>query len=555
VKRLLAALAVGLAAPLSGAAHPLPSPVIDPASQIEVAFSSDVWEAPMAVALPIRTEVRNRAPRAQRLELVFTATSIRGDSCRTRQEVLAAAQSTMTLEILVRLCPRDAARPYWNVHVWADVRGDVIAPRVQLLNRHVAPTGGWTKASSPLAVSESVATRSWEPLRVALETKGVGLLGGRFSASQLPGDWRAWAGFSGVIMTGDEWRGLEAQPRTALLGWVAAGGALFLAGENAFEGAGSRGLGRIVGLAGDGAALDVEAALPTLLALATPALDEVPDQSAGPLAERLGLRETPRLALALLMLAYAAAVGPVNLWLCRGSRRPWVFWTTPLIALAACVVLSVAIVFRDGLGGTGHRFAVIVSLPGESQELLLQEQVSRTGLLAGRAFSLRDAALLVPLPVGRTAGRRQFEVHGDRHSGDWFTSRASQGQLLQLVRPTRARLTFSPGPQGPTLVSSFPTRLRAVSYTDDEGRVWAAQDVPPGRTVRLAPSHSTTAHQAWGQQMRLPGPRLRGLLQRLGPANRNAFFAITDPGPAAPVPAGASLRWDDEPVLIVGRAR
>jgi hypothetical protein len=552
VKRLLSALAVLLAAPLTGAAHPLPSPAIDREFQLDVAFSTDLWEAPLAVAMPVRARIRNLAPRAQRVELLFTATTPRGDICRTRQDVLVPAHSSATVEALVRLCPRDTSRPYWNVQVMADVGGDAVAPAVELLSRHVAPTGAWSKMSSPLALSEEVATQSWEPLRVALEGKSVGLLGSRFSIQEMPSDWRAWAGFSGVILTSDEWRRLEAQPRAALLAWVAAGGSLFLAGETTPEGTGRRGLGNIAGLAAAGAEVEVNAALATLLALPSPPLDDIPDHANGPLNELQGQRETPRLALAALMLAYAAAVGPLNLWLCRGSRRPYVFWTTPLIALVACLVLAAAIVFRDGVGGTGHRLAVLVSVPGESQEVLLQEQVSRTGLLAGRAFSVRDPALLVPLPLGR-AGRGRFDVSGEEYSGDWFTSRASQAQLLQSVRPTRMRLTFALDGAEPFVVSSFPGPVREVFYTDEGGRAWTAQDVPPGRRVRLSPSQPKKLTEGWNQQLHLAGPRLRPLLQGISPASPGGFYAVTDAGPGAPLQAGAALRWNDEPLLLVGR--
>ena len=566
MKRRLLAVALLCAAPLPGAAHPLPSPALDRTSELEIAFSSDLWEAPLAVALPVRVHVRNRAPRARRLELVFTATTSRADTCRTRQEVLVAARSTAMAEVVVGLCPRDASHPFWNVRLVADVRGDAVAPSIELFSRHVAPTtGGRSKMSAPLALSESVATRSWEPLRVAFEGQGVGLQGSRFSPHELPGDWRAWAGFSGVIMTGEEWRGIEAQPRNALLSWVAAGGTLFLSGEAAVPDGGGlpqastpswgpRGFGRIAGLEGRDAELDTAAGLPALQALEPPTLGDLPDHTTSPLSERVGRRDTPRLALAVIMLAYAAMVGPLNLWLCRGSRRPHVFWTTPLIALAACLVLAISILFRDGVGGSGYRYAALLSLPGESREVLLQEQVSRTGLLTGRAFSVRDPALLVPLPLGPPAGRRVLELFADRHSGDWFTSRSTQGQILQAVRPSRTRLTFSPGPGGPALLSSFPGRLRAVFYLDDAGQAWSAQDVPPGRSTALLRSSPAAVQQGWAQQLRGAGPRMRLMLQRVAPSP-GGFYAIADSGTGAPLLAGASLRWADEPLLLVGRAK
>jgi hypothetical protein len=77
----------------------------------------------------------------------------------------------------------------------------------------------------PFAVSSS--------LEVELRGKLSALMRGSpnlsvLDAAQLPADWRVWSSFSGVILTSEEYAGLDAARRSALRAWVALGGQLCL---------------------------------------------------------------------------------------------------------------------------------------------------------------------------------------------------------------------------------------------------------------------------------------------------------------------------------------
>jgi amino acid transporter len=112
--------------------------------------------------------------------------------------------------------------------------------------------------------------------------------------------------------------------------------------------------------------------------------------------------------LIVFITAFAAIVGPLNLyWLAGGARRHRLFWTTPLISLAASLLLVVVILLQDGFGGVGKRVLLTYILPGEKKAVVLQEQVTRTGVLLGREFDVQEDVFLTPLLVPTRGGRNE----------------------------------------------------------------------------------------------------------------------------------------------------
>ncbi|HEX2853660.1 MAG TPA: hypothetical protein VHO24_10505 [Opitutaceae bacterium] len=289
----------------------------------------------------------------------------------------------------------------------------------------------------------------------------------------------------------------------------------------------------------------------------------LPDQSAfeldplRPLAEQVKEGQAESSWLALFLVVFAIVVGPVNLFVFAPShKRHRLFLTTPLIALAASILLALTILVQDGIGGTGMRQTLVVLLPGDNQTAVFQEQAARTGFLLGRAFALPEDVQLTSLPLHEpTWGGPEttFLREGSRVGGDWFRNRARQAHLLQRLVPTRGRVEHvgtDPG-GAPIVQSSLGTTLQDFVCLGDAGETWKTAELAPGRRVTLERG-GTWLGSASGPLD--PGGSLR-FKQVFDAATQNVpdrWCARGTPSELAPIPTLESMRWQDGAVIYTG---
>ena len=152
---------------------------------------------------------------------------------------------------------------------------------------------------------------------------------------------------------------------------------------------------------------------------------------------------------------FGLLVGPVNLfWLAGAGRRQRLFWTTPLLSLAASGLLLALMVLQDGIGGSGARTIFAMMLPEQKRVAVTQEQVAKTGVLLGRSFDRADADLMAPLSLNdnRQASNWQSRFNVEetetQRGGAWFASRSLQAHVRQTVRPSRAGIEVCPAVAG-----------------------------------------------------------------------------------------------------------
>lgn len=446
-----------------------------------------------------------------------------------------------------------------------------------------------------------------------LETRSLGastprsLYGSTITPKLLPQDWRGYFGCALVMLTEAEWQALAPPQQIALKNWVAQGGSFavltrsgttnlaVLLDEPAEHLTFSRrgvpalplgfGTARLVIATGQGypekELLDLILNPGTVHSSTLKARNSYANSWG--LAEMIpGIAANQGLMLIFVVL-FAALIGPVNLFFFAGKKHRYrLFWTTPLISVGASLLLCLAILIFDGLGGHGRRMVAAVVLPHQNQMALFQEQISRTAVLTGAGFQTsRQAALLQIIfsnsghtmtPINRI--RADGEINAiynaevaQRHnlsffqdagwfSGDYFQSRAVQAQALSAVLPTRARLNLlSPagGSDAPRVVSDFESKLARVFYRDRDSKLWRGQNLVPGGEVTLEASSQKDFDVFWDAQIALAGgdlaPRLRAVRQR-----RGHFYAEAEPGTGSPaIDTLGSVAWQDGPVLYLGR--
>ena len=387
---------------------------------------------------------------------------------------------------------------------------------------------------------------------------------GRLNPASASGDWRAYAAFSVVALTADDWQAMTAAARGALGDWTRMGGHLqFLGGmpEDApapdVSGQPARGLGGVhpppESRSGNRASFsDLPAAVPVVKSLSPPHESMRSGESLlipwlqGKDADLLRDRFTVW-PMVLVLIAFFVMITPINLFVLAPTRRRHrLFRTIPVISLSACALLALAVGLGDGLGGRGQRLVWIESRPGtENRQYITQWQASRCGALIGAGFTVPDAAFLAPLRA--PASRVTLSVAGDRldAGGGWFTSRATQSHLLQAARPGRGRIEWVTRDQAaPTAVSTFDFPLRDVYLRSADGSWWMAAAMRQGETTTLQRVELKQVNDVINASIHdFPQESdIRSMAHRPG-----HFIAFTDQPPA--IATLSSVRWRDTGIV------
>lgn len=403
-------------------------------------------------------------------------------------------------------------------------------------------------------------------------------LNGFIDVARLPEDWRAYAGYDALALTRNEWVSLTPGVKLALDHWIRSGGYFILLNDGEGEVAGFENLTTNDGFGvrnrlDCGPNFDAFEAkeLVGILAAGGDSLAVIGwseyEGSDWTVGSDLGSRTQSKILLLLALIIFAIVVGPINLFLwANKKRRHRLFVTTPIISIAASLLLIGFIVVRDGFGGDGARaIAIEVGDSDDKSAVIIQEQFSRTGILFSAGFELDGDSVLNSIVAPATDLNRDDSVNstgaynlvfeqtkeGWDLNGNLFQSRSEQAQLLRAVVPSRERLDLLPGNSGsPRLVSSFSYPLTNIYYLDGEGTVWEASGISPGETVTMSASSSfaerydgvSEAISRFGSSHR---KKLGNLLKR-----PNSFVALATEAPS--IATHSSIDWMESPTLITG---
>ncbi len=527
---------------------------------LQVTVTSPFDQIPPVGYLPVAVTLSSDFDRAHTYDLRASTNLGYGNnhtSASTSQRVTVQPNERITVPLLVPITPKDSAlgqNHYANVTLTGPgIRGSGVAS----FPNH-GSTGG--RLTTFTALSADLALRSWGPLKEQADKDSRPLVGTDFDPADFPESWLALSGLASLWITDTELDTLRPAQRAALDDWIRQGGHLFWVLDETSTRTvaefGNPGLGAITLRRWNGKEL------PTAETLE--AIYQVPDSadrslsqaytSGWKLADRVGRLRLPVTLLVIFIVVFAVTVGPLNLFVFAGpGRRQRLFWTTPFISIVAGLLLGLIIWIQDGSGGDGQRMVLGVLLPDTNQMLIRQEQISRSGLLLDRSFTLPEDALVAPIsltgsPQLETA--RRFEQTGKNLSGQWFNSRALQAQYLEAIVPTRARIELvdSAADGTPTLLSSVPYPLDEIHYTDATGQTWFGGPLRTGESVSLTRATPKQTADTRGQS-RLVGPLIAEPWEGFH-TTKNTFQATATEGPyLETLPA---IRWTNHQALLIG---
>jgi hypothetical protein len=549
------ALAAGWAS--GRAERVLQNPTFEPHSGVEMKIINYYEDIPPVGFLPLRVEIKNfsGAPRTWQIRTVHSQFGI--PSMQFHISLSVDGDRERAFELLVPVAGWSLTSARFS-NLLIDVSGYAV---VNGRSDDNASGSGLTPTPF-LGMGEALAAAEWGPLRERLEkSHSLGLDGSAIDPRFIPADWRALAGFEILVFADFEWREIPAAQRDSIQDWVIQGGKLIVVHSNLtaidLPVAGELGSGEVV-YWGPGENFQ-DAMTRRLLRRESsgvgPPLQNYTWQ--WPLALSMGRPEPPSWLIISFVVGFALVIGPLNfLALAPPGHRHRLFWTTPAIALAASALMGMFIVASEGFGGRGDRFSILLNLPQLRKAAILQEQVSRTGVLASRAFVPSMPSLILPINLGDSPGGSAqrgmtYLLDGSTWSGDWFRSRSTQAQILASVVPTRSQvqITTSEG-NTPSAVSSFEQSLPEFWYFDDSGIAWKGRDLRPGERQTLQRADEHEFARWWKHVLRPGGMMTQSRAQDFAKDKKGKFFASA-PKPW-PIASLDSIRWKDFSGVVLG---
>ena len=414
-----------------------------------------------------------------------------------------------------------------------------------------------------------------------------------FTPSDMSPDWRAYSGFDALVCTDNDWQEISAEVQLAILEWNRLGGNIFIyklnaasnfkslkisdsqPGKNKNKIARSFGNVTLIPLSNI-KSLNVKKAIALInspkkgsskiLAINENYESDTTGSGTWSLQKSLGKLSFSPVYLILILISFGILVGPINLFVfAKAGQRHRLFITTPIIALAASLLLIILIIIQDGFGGQGQRIQLIEVRAdgGENKAYVWQEQVARTGVLLSGAFETSSPTYISPLPIApsrfsrvtrnNNGGASNYSAqHGSTGlaaSGDYFQSRSVHGHYLESVVPTRGRMTIKSNQRAPVLNSSFNYKINNLIYTDENGQTWQAANIAAGDSIKLTPSNPVDDIKLIHQNHTNMTAKLRNKLDALS-KRKNHFVAFTHDAPA--INTLDSIKWTQTESVITG---
>ena len=555
--------------------------------KVEAVFAPSAQQG----SLPFQVTISNQSGKDRTWEVTISD----GNSYRTLSTDITGTISVengavVTRELYLPIAPLFTTYSYHNTKV------EVSSPGLGTVSRSV---GHETNDDFPtVAISKVLARRSLSDLDDHVQNRSPSDT--RFALpylpEQLPVNWRGYSALDAIMIDHKSWEALEDSQRRGMLEWVRLGGRLDIftteqppngkklavreleiEGVQPFRqtpGSGRFSLGQIHLKNWDGDSLEVSIVSDYSKIQKTPRRSEELRNNFGRdwnLRREFGDKKFSPAIILIPLLIFAIVVAPVNLFqFAKKGQRHRLFFTTPIISLAACLIIVAIIFLEDGVGGKGHRtiLADIQSQSGEMRLYVTQEQVSRTGVILSSGFESDTEMVMDPVNLppsifnpfsggsNRTTNYHFSEQHCD---GEFFRSRSEQGFSIRTSQPTRARVEVESTARRdspPSLVSSLPVAISAFYYRSDDGKTWRAPEntvVAPGSPIPLE-SADPDEYKEWLKTNSVTfSQALANRIRNLG-QDQSRYFALPESAESFAVTSHPSIRWAREPVLLTGIA-
>jgi hypothetical protein len=215
-----------------------------------------------------------------------------------------------------------------------------------------------------------------------------------------------------------------------------------------------------------------------------------------PVVDDLG---TPVFGLLVLMILFAAAIGPLNLWfLDRRKKRIWMLWTVPVLSAFTCLLVLGYMVAAEGWSGRARVEAFTVLDESERRAATLGRNAFYSPLTpsSGLVFSTETE-----VSVQSDSSPGHFYPHrggggntasctldwgAEQHlARGWVAARVPAHFLLRKSEHRRERLTFAREGGSLTVVNGLGAAIESLWVADEQGNLHTSGPIPAGDRVAL----------------------------------------------------------------------
>ena len=551
---------------------------------------------PSEGAIPFEVEIENNRDQAGTWNIKFEGDNIRDSFVSASYDFTVEAHATNKFSVALPLAIKSS-------YSWLSIQPVLSGNGV---NTDAFPPVTLNRGGGPAPLlsvfSNTLHSKvDWAAETTDRQTRGkTAFFESGVNPAALPSDWKGLTGVGSLLLTDTDWLGLRSEQRQAILDYVAMGGRLgiFVSGQTAskpeslelpidvsgslpsYPNYGYRlGIG-FIGLEDKRDFSDSYLEFFILTGVRTSLLDTAHTyvDSTWSIGDAVGKVLVNAPLIILIVVLFSTLVGPVNLiYFAPSNKRIRLFWTTPVISLGASALLFFGILIVDGLGGKGRQAVVIYSVPKLHQELVLQEQASRTAVLVSTDWKNVDDALVYQIPqffqnngYGNTdpGTDDKYFISGQNMSGSWFKSRSIAWQYLRLIRSTRSCLTImnlkevEAGKESPKIVSSFPVTLTEAHLSVGD-KCWVAHSILPGQPTDCT-TESNDKRKAFFDDCRgHVGQWLKDAIQE--PENsadpvgispelnaEPSFIATAEPDDRQVIPTLSAIKWQVDQQVYLG---
>jgi hypothetical protein len=459
-----------------------------------------------------RVALSNLSPDAdKRVRLTLPASSWGrgGDQIRSvsRTVVLAPGASTVVSLLQPPVMIRGDGLGVW-------VNGESNRISLSMID-HAEPNAHSSNIGSALLVSQGTVASTRSSLQSRLDTSrstATSVNQSEVPVTQWSSNWLSYSRFDGVMITADEMKDAPIGVVEALRRFTMAGGTLIVTGSTwqppddwRPQAAPARGLSEWY--CGFGVVV-VGPDDKTLERLVGTIADHV-NTSTQPWRANRSIEEAnnifpvvddlqiPKRGLLVLMIGFAVAIGPVNLWLlAKYKRRLWLLWTVPSFSLLTCLAVWVYATAAEGWSGHEKTAALTIL----DQENMTATTIGWAAFYApitpGGGLRYDLATELTP-QIGRLSGGYYYSRSGGRsrsiNLGDtqhlvsgWVIARVpSHYQVRKPAETVRQRLNFRSASSGVEVVNGIGVDVKQLFYADDAGQVHTAGPIAAGETAPM----------------------------------------------------------------------
>jgi hypothetical protein len=192
--------------------------------------------------------------------------------------------------------------------------------------------------------------------------------------------------------------------------------------------------------------------------------------------------------LAMVLLIVGIAAPSILIWSRKIQRRIWTILAIPVLSLASVVTLFVYAAVKDGWGSL-VRIRSITSLDPDGNGAVWSRHNYFAGTLPDGKIRLDADAELIPLRTNRSYASSQYQDETDQDqicSGILALRQQRQVSIAHAVKDVyllrmESRIDSATGM--PVTKNISERTLLATVCCDDSGRLFRAENVPPGQSV------------------------------------------------------------------------